>query len=179
MQRLRQLMRTHSLKPVSAMFKRCALLCLTLAMPGAYALTASTPPTVTSAQAFRCQDASGHWQYQQWPCTAEQTAQTINTRDDRTAQQRALAQHIAKRDEDLARHVSFVRTTQERQASESTAKARRLTVAPRQVAQSDSTTAQSLKIVPRKRDFRAASPKAVKLPKPAKPKRAASRAHTG
>ncbi|MGE5450877.1 MAG: hypothetical protein ACM3VZ_03400 [Acidobacteriota bacterium] len=136
-----------------------ALTCTACIAQAATPALEAAPPAVVSTQAFRCQDEAGRQQYQQWPCASGANGQSLNVGDKRTDEQRAQARRMAVRDQDLARHVSFLRSQEERRSVEATGTVRRLTVAPRQATVRPTTVAQAGMVVPRKRDFRAVSPK--------------------
>lgn len=84
---------------------------------------------------------------------------------------------MAVREQDLARHVSYVHTQEERRSVEATAKVKRLTVAPRHAAPATVSITQGVTVVPRKRDFRAVSAKAEKRSTKIKAKTKASPSH--
>ncbi len=162
------------------MRSRSTLILLALALSAqasvaALPSTTATPPSIVSAQAFRCQDESGRFQYQQWACSNEAGAQQVSIKDARTDEQRAQARRMAVREQDLARHVSYVRKQEDRRSVEATAKVKRLTVTPRDVAPSPVSTTQGVTVAPRKRDFRAVSAKTEKRAKKIKARTQASK----
>ncbi|MDE2592891.1 MAG: hypothetical protein KGL57_01535 [Burkholderiales bacterium] len=154
-----------------------AMACSTATPHAATQTAPATPAAVVTAQAFRCQDESGGFRYQQWACSSEAGAQQVNIKDSRTDEQRAQAHRMAVREQDLARHVSYVRRQEEHRSLDATAKAKRLTIAPRHVAPATTSITQGVTVVPRKRDFRAVSAKTEKRAKKSKAQTKASPSH--
>lgn len=102
------------------------------------------------AQTFRCQDASGQSQYQQWPCAQAASQRQVLVADARTDAQRNHATDMAEREQKLLRNLS-------RQNGANQARALPLTVTARraEAEANPSLPTTDLKRIPRKRDFRA------------------------
>lgn len=142
-------------------FTRHAIARLTLAL--SFSLTAHasivTPAPVVQTTVYRCSSIGGAFQYQQMPCKAEGQAALIRVADNRTSEQRKVASRNADRDQDLAQDMTKLRQHREHQALKTTAAPRPLTVQPKVKSQQPEPAMSALKVVPRKRDFRAVSAK--------------------
>lgn len=140
---------------------RHAIAHLTLAL--SFSLTAHanivTPAPVVQTTAYRCSSIGGAFQYQQLPCTTEGQAALIRVADNRTPEQRKAASRTADRDQDLAQDMTKLRQGHERRALKMTAEPRSLTIQPKFKFQQPEPAMSALKVVPRKRDFRAVSAK--------------------
>ena len=145
----------------SAALTRHAIAHLTLAL--SFSLTAHaslvTPAPVVQTTAYRCSSIGGAFQYQQMPCKTEGQAALIRVADNRTTEQQRVASRQADRDQDLAQDMTKLRQRHERQALKMTAEPRPLTVQPKLKSPQPEPAMSALKVVPRKRDFRAVSAK--------------------
>lgn len=135
---------------------RLAQLALVFSVPLSAHANMETPVPVVQSHAYRCGTPGGVMQYQQMPCgdTRDSQARLIRVADQRTTDQRQVADRMADRDQDLASEMTKQRLRQERQALKASAAPRSLTVAPKLKAKPIEATTTVLK-VPRKRDFRA------------------------
>ena len=101
------------------------------------------------AQAYRCADASGQSQYQQWPCAQANAQKVIHVADARTSAQRTQATEVAEREQKLLREMSRSNGSPSTRALPLTKPKKKVDVEP------DRRTTTDLKRIPRKRDFRA------------------------
>lgn len=121
----------------------------TLVTIGAAVVSLHATAGERQAQTFRCAEANGQSQYQQWPCAPSQTQRVILVADARTTAQRTQAADIAEREQRLLRDMS-------RDTGPHPHRAQPLTVPKRKTqAEPSQNSATDLKRIPRKRDFRA------------------------
>ncbi len=135
---------------------RLAQLALVFSVPLSAHANMETPAPVVQSHAYRCGTPGGVMQYQQMPCgdTRDSQARLIRVADQRTTDQRQVADRMADRDQDLASEMAKHRQLQARQALKTTGAPRSLTIAPKPKVQTALASTTALK-VPRKRDFRA------------------------
>lgn len=134
-----------------------------LALVWSFSLTAHanivTPAPVAQTTAYRCQSVGGAFQYQQLPCESASQTELVRIADHRTDAQRKVADRQAESENQLAKAMSKERHQAERRSLRATAIPRSLTVQAKVKAPQPEPTTVALKVVPRKRDFRAVSAK--------------------
>ena len=147
----------HSARCTWTHLVRIAQLALVFSVPLSAHANMVTPAPVVQSHAYRCNTPGGVMQYQQMPCgdARDSQARLIRVADQRTADQRQVANRMADRDQDLASEMAKQRRHQERKALKTSAAPRSLTIAPKLTTQPVEAATTALKVVPRKRDFRA------------------------
>ena len=126
------------------------------------ALSAPMQPASANVSSgiFRC--AGIHSQevsYQQMPCDGA-SGDPFDSPDLRTDAQQHQARQVARREQDTAVAMSYTRQVEERHALAETGRARALTVIKKPRATTNAPAPTTL--IPKKRDFRASSPKVAK-----------------
>jgi hypothetical protein len=150
-------LRTQSLMPYRITRIHHVATSIALSIGFAHAAIPVAEPVIQTT-AYRCTGPSGSLQYQQTPCEGDKPV-SVRIGDQRTAEQQKVAKRMAERDRDLAHSLTYWRHRHDSQALKATAQPESLTIQPRQKAKPTEPITAGVKVVPRKRDFRAVSAK--------------------